>query len=444
MDGNISYLFLPFSYRSRNQFSTLVNYFDRSEEWDLVQDEIRYMFRFVAEKMDCRDRKNCRCFHFRFRSEYRDQNGLASAEEWYTMSEHSFNGIMTRFRFQIMGLELFCFSTSICLLAFQLHFEKNEPFWVSNAQYYLKKVSRELIWQDGGPDIPVTILDLAKDIFRDCLNSFGFDFFFYANQKTERANMLTCLEVAPKEDYTEELYFLRRCYHDGFQFVEDKKAEATEIFYTSSDIIWGVSPEAAICLTAPESSRRWEFFEKIFYHNFENQYLYMYVLLLHRKYALYMFLTRIGVGMYNDLKKLEDYRNVLYEFDTDFTFSRVTEVHQYQMLYDRLEKVHALKKLYEDVREPVVSLGEVRRDSYEKKEKERDELVNNALALLAFLGIGSILRDIYQFTGAFLGLLLDEHKVKLIQVFIVIIVAIICIRTVIRLIILNIDKKNRL
>lgn len=434
MDGNISYVFLPFSYGSGDKFLEMVNYLDRHSSWILLHDEIHYMFRFAAEKMDSRDREHCRCFHYQFNSSYRKQfNFSVSREAWYLTEQHSFQERETSFRFQILDVEMFCFSTGVGIMAFKLHFANNQPYWVSAAEYYLKKVSREQIRQETGIGTPVTILSLAETLLHECRASLNIEFFFYTYPETERANILTCLEVEPKEDYTEELFFLRRCYNDGFLFVSDPKSEENEIFYTSRDILWGISPEAAICLTMPADSRRHSFFDDKFYRNFENQYLFMYVLLLHRKYALYLFLTRIGVGMNNDIKRLEEYRRKLYEYETDYTFSRVTEVHQYQILYDRLEKVHALDKLYEDVREPLVSLGDVRREASEKKEKKRDGQVNYALNILALLGIASALVDSFDFIGSITGWFFKQQIVRGIQFVTVIIVAFISFRALIRL-----------
>ena len=57
-------------------------------------------------------------------------------------------------------------------------------------------------------------------------------------------------------------------------------------------MIWGVSQEAAVCITCPEMGRG-PFIRTTFYRNFNDQYLYMYILLLHQKYVLYMFLTEL-------------------------------------------------------------------------------------------------------------------------------------------------------
>ena len=58
-----------------------------------------------------------------------------------------------------------------------------------------------------------------------------------------------------------------------------------------------------------------------------------------------MLLTKIGIGVYNSLETLEEYRRQLYEFETDFVFSCVSEVPQYQELYDRIVQAFSLKKM---------------------------------------------------------------------------------------------------
>ena len=129
-----------------------------------------------------------------------------------------------------------------------------------------------------------------------------------------------------------------------------------------------------------------------------------------------MFLMKIGIGIYNNLETLEEYRQELYEFETDFVFSCVTEVPQYQNLYDRMADAFSLKKMYDDVHEPLVSLGEVRRETTENEQKKRDDNVNRALLMLSVLSFFSALVDSFDFVESFFGWFLDERGVEIIQV----------------------------
>ena len=70
-----------------------------------------------------------------------------------------------------------------------------------------------------------------------------FDYFYYANPSTERANVLSYLEMEKKEDYREDLFFLRYCYSEGFLYTEDQEREKKEIYQSSHSVLpvlkWG-------------------------------------------------------------------------------------------------------------------------------------------------------------------------------------------------------------
>ena len=311
-------------------------------------------------------------------------------------------------------MQLYLFRTTVGIVAFQINLENDDPFWVSNAQYHLKKVSREKI-SCKNVTTTKTLLDISKDLVSEFLAISKFSFFYYANPSTERANVLTYLVVEPQDDYKKELFYLRRCYSDGFIYTEDDKLDEKEIFIPSKDTTWGISPEAAVCLVCPKHGSE-KFLRETFYKNFNAQYLFMYIFLLHQKYVLYMFLTKIGIGIYNDLGTLEEYRQELYEFETDFVFSCVTEVPQYQKLYDRMTEAFSLKKMYEDVHEPLISLGEIRREAAENAQKKRDGNLNKALLMLSVLSFFSALVDSFDFVESFFGWFLNEAGVRLVQV----------------------------
>lgn len=415
---NISYIFIPFTYQKQADFKPIIETLDNSDSWMQIHDEIVYMLKYVADKIDSHNKKACQCFHYELNDHKRKQLGLATDSDWFSTAAHSYRDLNEKILFQILNVQLYCFSTTVGIIAFKIHLEKDDPFWVANALYYLKKVSREKIFLKDAAEA-TTMLDMAKELVSDLFNISAFDFFYYANPSTERANVLTYLKVAPQESYTKELFYLRRCYGEGFLYTENEKLDVEEIYIPSKDIVWGISPEAAACLACPEYGRE-KFIHDRFYKNLNAQYLFMYVLLLHQKYVLYMFLTKLGIGTYNNLETLEEYRQRLYEFETDFVFACVTEVPQYQNLYDRMVQAFSLKKMFEDVHEPLISLGEVRRETAEAKQKKRDDNVNKALLMLSILSFFSALIDSFDFIDSFLGWFLGATGVRIVQMFCII------------------------
>lgn len=411
---NTSYFFIPFVYEKRDEFVHIIDVLDKSELWNQVHDEIVYMLKYVADKIDSHNKNACQCFHYELNENVREKFGLTSKEDWFYTKPHTYKEKEENIRFQILSIQLYCFSTTVGIIAFRIHLEHDDPFWISNAQYHLKKVSREKIYIEAD-EAGTTMLDISKRIVKEISDVSNVEFFYYANPSTERANVLTYIEVSPKEDYKRELFYLRRCYSEGFIYAENTKQDEDEIYIPSKDTVWGISPEAAVCLACPDFGRR-SFIQGTFFKNFNAQYLFMYVLLLHQKYVLYMFLTRLGIGTYNDLEMLEDYRHQLYEYETDFVFTCVTEVPQYQYLYDKMMEAFSLKKMYEDVHEPLISLAEVRRETAENEKKKRDGNVNKALLMLSVLSFFSALVDSYDFVESFFGWFLNNLGVKIVQV----------------------------
>ena len=412
---NTAYLFIPFVFSKHTEFSTLVSALDNSDCWQQIHDKVVYMLKFVADKIDSNNKQSCQCFHYRLNDAKRELFGLASESDWFSTKAHKFNGQNEPVRFQILNVQLYCFKSTVGIIAFRIHLEKDDPFWVSNAEFYLKKVSREKIFLHDSEQA-TTMLEMASKVVGELERITSIQLFYYANPSTERANVFTYLEVEPQDSYKRELFYLRRCYSEGFLYVEDDHRDADEIYIPSKDTVWGISPEATVCLVCPGFGRE-EFLRGTFYKNFNEQYLFMYVLLLHQKYVLYMFLTELGIGTYNTLDTLEQYRHQLYEFETDFVFSCVTEVPQYQNLYEKMTKAFSLKKMYEDVHEPLISLAEVRREAADNDQKKRDLSVNKALLMLSILSFFSALVDSFDFVNSFFGWFLGDIGVKIVQVF---------------------------
>ena len=135
----------------------------------------------------------------------------------------------------------------------------------------------------------------------------------------------------------------------------------------------------------------------------------MYIMLLHQKYVLYLFLTRVNVGACETLEALEEYRRLLYEFETDFVFTRVTEVPQYEKLYERIFEAFSLESMYKDVHEPLLLLSEVRRTAEQKAQEKQDRSLSTSLLFLSLLSIFSALIDSISFVRDFIGKLFGQY-----------------------------------
>lgn len=156
---NTSYFFIPFKYEKYERFKDLTRMLDESDSWDLVHDEIIYMMKYVADKLDSRKPEQCLCFHYEWNGRKRED--FSGLKDWFSTKKHPFQGTEISFRFQLIGIQLYCFSTSVCIMVFQVQFEKNDPNYIASAEYYLKKVGREKIFSDQNPN-EITFLKTQK------------------------------------------------------------------------------------------------------------------------------------------------------------------------------------------------------------------------------------------------------------------------------------------
>lgn len=251
---NTVYLFVPFVLGKRDDFNAIIAALDKSDGWRLVHDDILYMFKYVSDKLDSSNR-SCQCFHYQLCDKARLRLGLATETDWFSTIAHKFHGREEPIRLQLLSVQLYCFKTSVGILAFRVHLEKDDPLWVANAEYHLKKVSREQLFLEGCAH-SVTMLELSERIVEDLKGVSCIKFFDFANPTRERSNILTYLEVEPQESYQKELYFLSRCYSDGFLFPEHGNHGSESSWIPSEDTVWGISAEACVCLVCPERGNK--------------------------------------------------------------------------------------------------------------------------------------------------------------------------------------------
>ena len=72
--------------------------------------------------------------------------------------------------------------------------------------------------------------------------------------------------------------------------------------------------------------------------------------------------------------------------------------------------------MFADVREPLASLSELRKTANERKQQERENLVNRSLLMLSLLTFFSALMDSFSFADSFFSWFCPPEAIKWIQV----------------------------
>lgn len=437
--ANTSFLIIPFCF-GKNGYCTYGSAC-KAAGWEPVEDTVKYLHRYVSDKLVNHSAGQSQCMHYTLSDAVRLGVGLGHTDMLFISDSNSHNsneyrhryrGQPTSYLFRLPSFQLFLFSSGIGIVACQVVFEEEDPYRIASALFQMKQVGRILIAPAEQPEKTSILLDTVKKMMPCGMNA---EYFFFS--QSQRAAVFTHVEASDVSDIDRKVFYLQNCYIDEFPYTEYDRKKTVEGTLTIGTHHWGVSSEAVVSLTVMEASQVTQIRNE-YYPNFVTQYLFLYVFLLHQKYGLYLFLTRIGKEMYTDRKLLEQYRSDLYEFQTDFIYTTVTDVPQYRLLYERITEAFDLKGNYQDVREPLEFLTEIRREEADNEDRRRDRYTNAALFLLSMLSLFSALVDSWDFIGEVPDLLKSSPGVFVFRVF-----ALACILGITTVMVILLIKGNR-
>ena len=125
---NTSYIFIPFNFSDPADFKRLIDEFDKSILLKKTNDKILYMLKYVSDKINSNDKESCQCFHYEITDYARNELNLATKDDWFTTKEIVEEGKSKQreeeYRFKILSIQLYCFSTTVGIFAFKIYFRR--------------------------------------------------------------------------------------------------------------------------------------------------------------------------------------------------------------------------------------------------------------------------------------------------------------------------------
>lgn len=399
---------------------------EESGQWLLAdeRENNRYIYRYITDKMNPEKKEECLYLRYHLSDEACRMRGWGPDGAVFHIQQER------EIRFSIRSVSLFTFRTVVNIAAVQITFAEDEPGYIAEGLYYLKKVQRAQlagIGQDAGKSAgndaetgvneaprakaetadkaekmvnpePETLLEAIRGLFVPALQE-KLRFFPYLNEGTERANTMSLACEPEGGNWKKDLYFLKNGYRaNGFSYREEMDTE-DETLFTSDDYVWGITGENLACLILKKTDH----VKQRFAQRFQEEYLLTYIILLHRKFDLYKILTDFGIGEQNDLQTLKAYQKQLNSYQTDYAYERITEVPQYHRLYKRIEEKMELAELFADVMEPVSELSSLRMEKAEEDRGKQERKMEWVLAILSILTVFSALIDCVDYLGVVAG-----------------------------------------
>ena len=416
------YIFIPLKTNYRF-FEMMIDNLKHSQYWIEKPLELNYFLHYISNKVDGLDITS-RCYHYLYKKEKLDIINTACKKATHVKESISKNRHGS-FSFVPEEVELFLFSTGICILIFRVTVDAETIDELVNARAALKMISTSRYHSEVRKK-SFSLSQIAEEILKDINDFFPIGIFHFMNEKNTTAYLLT---LAYSDFFPDDstLFHLQYNIDNERDLSRDIISKKLNCFSVNSHILWCVSDQSAACICADYHGN--DFLENTFPVNFCREYKYLFVFLLHQKYTLYYFLTLIDTDLKNNVQKLTEYKKRLSEYKTNYVFSQISEVINYQFLYDEVTKAFNLKRMYEDVEEPLIMLDDIirrdeekknilqqiRSDRLDKEQETRENHINILLALLSLLGLISAVVDAGELAKKIDGTLLSLSNQSILQ-----------------------------
>lgn len=297
----------------------------------------------------------------------------------------------------IQDIRVSCFSTGIGFLEIWVSYNQ---MWIEEILNFIYRFKRTTYDEFG--KLEVTLQDavgriLPADLYRNtffyCIDRLKYDCRCLHMIRLDRVNYP---EVQDQKRFT---YLLERCYKRTFAYDEDRVKESPyDMLYMPYDNdFWGGSQEglANVCIEFGD------YYKDLFLNTYKQQqleqdYHFLYLLLLNQKYAAISYVDSIAnlKDLYQltdpeEQKKLHELNQKTVVLRTDFSFRLVSDDMIFQNVYSRMYEIMDIDALLGDIRDN----DEQMRILIEEEEKQAEKKTEGLLTGIAILALFSALID---------------------------------------------------
>lgn len=295
--------------------------------------------------------------------------------------------VMHHYAFVIDRVQICCFDTGIgfCCLHIPYDTETQEDVIV-NSCYVLHNSARQT-----DPDKGRIILQNKKETHLSCIAEelltelFGTVTLFgtQSDEMIRRINLFSAVLCdIPKEPETAQRYDVR-CYqlanaHDtrDEKLVIDKE----KLHYPRHYIRWGFSKRGcAFVANQTGEQANDSFLEHAWFKSINSNYFFLYLMVLHEKYASYYYLNQIADDPNMDRWKIN--QRALTEFNAKYIFTVVSDEPLIQSAYEKMKKAANADEVYTELQEQLRGMFDYARI----KSDEVNERTNRKLNLISVI-----------------------------------------------------------
>ncbi len=227
------------------------------------------------------------------------------------------------------------------------------------------------------------------------------EIFFNAVSKVKmQANVFCILSDSTTDNIDNKLFHLARAYNSDYQYSEYAESSGITVYNPYSYVHWGYCEQGIACVYSDVC----KFTHNQLPGNLQNDYYFMYLILLHQRYMLLDLMDKTLIckkGSIGEWKKIQE---SLLDFEIEYSFNVISDEMTYHKIYSDMRSKLSVIELENDINDVsnrmyVLNQEEEKKCANEIHEQEeisadiRSRRTDIVLGLLSLLAIFSALVD---------------------------------------------------
>lgn len=308
--------------------------------------------------------------------------------------------LVENFNFTVSEMSVYCFDTGVGIATLHIPYdssvEDHELVNVCSAlrcsvEHSLKNFGRAVV-RDGNETY------LGNFVGENLTEIFGasFSMFAHSNDNSQRRIDMFTAALCEKDTSCNDMCSCDRLCYRLANTIDDRDKNlsvAEEHLYRQQEYIrWGFSKRGCgvvANLTGEVNSDG--FLENRWFASLQSNYFYLYIMVLHQKYAIYNYLNTVAAD--NEKKLVRVHQERLIDFNAKYVFSIVSDEFFIQRVYRRMKKENDVDDVYLDLQDELKRLFEYSKMKSEESNEVKNDRLNIISVLISILCFAPVVMD---------------------------------------------------
>lgn len=305
------------------------------------------------------------------------------------MSDPYDQSIVRNYCFSVSEMHIYCFDTGVGIFSFHIPYEcdTDEEDIVNtcsilrcSAYHENPSLDGKAVFKDG---VETRLSCLAQNKLDELFQNQCKLFDLLNDTSLRRIDMFSAVLCDTPNEETDTKSFDKLCYRLANAYDNRDKNLTTheQDFYRQHEYTrWSFSKRGcAVVANLTGIGITDSFLKERWFFSVNSNYFYLYLMVLHQKYAIYNYLNTVAADASKAFVKVN--QEALIEFNSKYIFSIVSDEHFIQHVYLRMQDVNNIKEVYADL------MDELKRmfDYTQLKNEEYSEIRNSKLNIISVI-----------------------------------------------------------